>query len=196
MSNISYGWFSINDHGNTSKDGQLTIGSVQANTGWDGRSKTITIRTSGNATATLTVAQSAAEKFITIDHVETNYGGQEVLSLPAAGGDYVLVGYANVVNISASENDEKDYTDINDLQGRLWEFGYTVIVGGVTHSGLTPEEDYDYGRTMQYEWRIPFYVYANETVDAIEINITVEDDDSRSDSIVLKQLGSENDQNV
>lgn len=180
MSSTTYGFVTVNDHNDFSGNGQLTF-SVTTHTGRSARLKQFDLENDSGDTATITVNQNAAALFITIDHYET-LGGTTVSILPAAAGDYYIVGYSNVGDgLAAEETSDKAYTDLNEAQGRLSEYGMIIIEsGGTSHTGVMPETTISYGTDARYTFKIPFYAYANSATERREITFTISDSETPS----------------
>lgn len=197
---LNNGWIRIDT---VSGSGSTAVSAVvlEQNTGRTVmRSQTLVGTTAHGDTATCTIKQDPKGAFITIDRVETT-NGSEIAMIPAGGGDFLLVGYANVDYIEATETSGKSYTDLNDDQGRLWEYGFTIIDGLVSYTGVMPESTIhtqtqfvgvtpQIGTTRQYTFKIPFYAYENDSSSDRVVELNVADDSSIAATFSIRQIGT------
>lgn len=173
---LNNGWIRI-DTDSGSGDTAVTATILSRNTGRSvTRTVTVVGTTDHGATAEAVFSQGPAELFIIVDHYEDE-NGNTVTRLGASSAMYYIVGYANVGYIEATEDGEKEYTDLNNINsGEAWSNGFTVTEqsgNGDSHT-VNLETSIQYGTDEQYEFRIPFVV--EDLGYEIDIHFTIRDD--------------------
>lgn len=179
MSSNTYGFVTINDHGDLSDNGQLTF-SAATHTGRSQRSKQFDLEADHGGLANIEVVQSAAGVIMAIDRFEDE-NGNTVQVIDHAGGLYYMCGHANVAFLEASEATGTQQTDLNNQStGAAWTNGFTITeANGITHpTGSEPpimfEGSIPYGTDAQYTFKIP--VVFQNAKERIEITFELTDD--------------------
>lgn len=174
MSSNTYGFVTINDHGDLSENGQLTF-SADTHTGRSQRSKQFDLEADHGGQANIEVVQSAAGVIMAIDRFEDG-NGYTVQVIDHAGGLYYMCGHANVGSLEASEATGTQQTDLNDMStGEAWTNGFTIIeASGTSHTGIMFEGSIPYGTDAQYTFKIP--VVFKNAKERIEITFELTDD--------------------
>lgn len=178
MSSTTHDWFTINDHGDLSGNGQVSIGSVPSHTGRLLRRKVADLETDGGGNAQIIVVQNPGAAYIQIAGVQDE-NGNTVSTIPAAGGTYYLVGNSNCAQLNVEET-SNDFTGINDSKSKPQTGGFTLIdAGGSQHTEIPVGMDIrpDYGAAAAYEFKIPFIAYEHSGRSSRNIAVRIEDED-------------------
>lgn len=190
----SFGWFSVNNHGDTSYDGIVSVESVGTHSGRTQRSKTVALTTLGGSSANVVVQQTGHES-IAINGFE-NGKGVLMETIPSGGGLFYLVGKANCALLDAEETTSTEGTDLNEQNGSAIEGGYILVENlgtGTPHSGvvlgmaLDSQGLEDYGAVNAYTFKIPVVFNENETSSPLVLDFEVNNGDDVSEAFQIRQ---------
>lgn len=175
MSSTTYGFVTIDDHGDMSGNGVLSF-SAGTHTGRSQRTKQFDIESDHGGQSSVNVVQNAAGAIMAIDWFEDG-NGNKVQLIPHEGGLFYMVGHANVTFLEAMEVDTS-YTDLNNTEdGLAWVNGFTIEeANGSAHNGIVFESNIPYGTDSQYTFKIP--VLFAKTNERIEIQFDLTDDET------------------
>jgi hypothetical protein len=192
ISIVNSDWFRLDDHGDNSGDGMITVSRVAAHSGRTQRSKAATLTTFGGASATVVVAQTGQESIV----VDGFVNAKDVLveTIPSSGGLFYLVGKANCALLDAEETTSTGGTDLNEQGGNAHESGYILVESlGTPHSGvvlgmaLDSQGLQDYGAANAYTFKIPVVFDENETTDPVVLEFEVSNGDDVTDAFHIRQ---------
>lgn len=179
---LDNGWVRIETESGTGSTA-VSATVLKKNTGRsDERSVTLVGVNAHGETATATIKQDPADLFIVVDHYEDD-NGDDVSALGNSYAKYYIVGYSNVDWMTAEETSDKEYTDMNDVQqSEVWHNGFIVTEqsgSGDSHT-VNLETSMTYGTDEQYMFRIPFFVYDNNTETQRNVSFEIRGDESET----------------
>lgn len=198
ISIVKSDWFRLDDHGDNSGDGMITIKKVNEHSGRATRSKTATLTTLGGASATIVVQQTGQESIEIIGF--ENGKGVLVETIPNGGGLFYLVGTANCDLLDAEETTSTEGTDLNEQSGQALDGGYILVENlgmGTPHSGvvlgmaLTGQGLQDYGADNAYRFKIPVVFSENETASSVILEFEANNGDNVTVGFRIEQAAAQ-----